>query len=156
MLFRSIYFEREQIKFDKIIVAILLIGCLLLTTFKCTYSYIDKDKNSDLRIVTTVLVEEGYTFGYASYWNANIITELSNGSVEVANVLEFDEMSFFKWSSPMKYYEADYHKDKVFVLLTNEEYEEYKDSKRLAEGTTIYQDDAYRILNYASMEDVIY
>ena len=30
------------------------------------------------------LVEEGYTFGYATYWNANILQELSGGKVEVA------------------------------------------------------------------------
>ena len=33
-----------------------------------------------------VLQERGLTHGYATFWNANIVTELSNGEIEVTTV----------------------------------------------------------------------
>lgn len=81
------------------------------------------DKNAEKRAVAQELVERGYKFGYATYWNANITQELSEGRVELANLHREDDgsLTLFRWSSMRRYYEEDYPSGEVFLLLTEQE-----------------------------------
>ena len=149
-----IYFELEELPLDKLLVMLFLCGCLGLSTLKCVYSFVDKDKNVEEKKVAAFLEKEGYTFGYASYWNANILTELSDGAVEVANVLDFEDMSFFYWSSPMKYYEEGYHTGKTFLLLTAEEMVKFAEAEAVRSGEVVYEDEAYTVLHFDKVEEI--
>ena len=140
---------------DRWLVLLFLCGCLGLATMKCVYSFVDKDKNAEEKKVVAFLEAEGYTFGYASYWNANIMTELSNGAVEVANIADFEDMSFFLWSSPMKYYREDYHQGKTFLLLTGEQKEEYAALSVVQTGTMVYEDENYVVIHFESADEVL-
>lgn len=133
---------------DRLAVILLLMVCLGLGSFKIVFSYLTTDKNADRRAVAAFLAENDYNFGYATYWNANITTELTNGLVEAANINNPEELQYFKWSSPMKYYEEDYRDGEVFLLLTNEEAAEYETAKALQRGEKIYQDDHYIVFVY--------
>lgn len=148
------YYELEERCLDRYLVLLFLCGCLGLGTVKCVYSFVDKDKNAEEKKVAAFLEAEGYSFGYASYWNANIMTELSDGVLEVANIGDFETMSYFRWSSPMKYYETDYHQGKTFLLMTGEQREEYSDLKVLKNGKQIYADDTYVVFHYDSVQEV--
>lgn len=149
-----IYYERERLPLDRLLVTALLCGALGLTTAKCVYSFIDKDKNEDKRPVAAYLEEQGYTFGYASYWNGNIITELTDGAVEIANIHEIDRMDMFTWSSPMRYYQEGYHDGKTFILLTAQEAAEYADTPVIAAGEAVYERQGYVVLHYDSAEEL--
>ncbi len=146
------YLEQEQLYFDKALVTLLLAGCLLLASGKTVLSYMSVDKNADKRVVAEFLQEKGYTFGYATYWNANIITELTDGQVEVANVLDAVDLGYFKWSSPMKFYEEGYAEGEVFLLLTAEEVAEAADSAVVKNGEAVYEDGVYTVLIYESAD----
>lgn len=149
-----IYFTYEKLPLDRLLLTVLLCGALALTTAKCVYSFIDKDKNADKRPVAAYLEEEGYTFGYATYWNGNIMTELTNGAVEIANIHEVDRMDLFTWSSPMKYYQEGYHSGKTFILLTAQEAAEYAQVPVIAAGETVYEGQGYVVLHYDSVEEL--
>ena len=101
------------------------------------------------------LQEQTYDFGYATYWNANILTELTDGYVEVANVHEVADMSMFYWSSPKMYYEKDYHDGKTFLLLTTEEAAMYKEADPVRGGKKVYEDDGYVVYHYDSVEELL-
>ncbi len=150
-----IYFENEKLPWDKLLVSLFLCGCLGLSTMKCVYSFVDKDKNAEEKKVAAFLVENEYSFGYASYWNANIMTELTDGIVEVANIGEFEELSFFRWSSPMKYYEEGYHQGKSFLLMTVEQFVEEEQLPVVKKGDVVYEDENYVVLHYESVEDIL-
>lgn len=149
-----IYFTYEKLPLDRLLLTVLLCGALTLTTAKCVYSFMDKDKNADRRPVAAYLEEQGYTFGYASYWNGNIMTELTNGAVEIANIHEIDRMDLFTWSSPMKYYQEGYHSGKTFILLTAQEAAEYGQVPVIAAGETVYEGQGYVVLHYDSVEEL--
>ena len=100
------------------------------------------------------LEEKGYTFGYASYWNGNIITELTDGAVEIANIREIDRMDMFTWSSPVVYYQEGYHNGKTFILLTAEEAAEYARLPVIAAGEVVYEQQDYVVLHYDSVEEL--
>lgn len=149
------YFELEERCLDRWLVLLFLCGCMGLATLKCVYSFVDKDKNAEEKKVVAFLEQEGYTFGYASYWNANIMTELSDGAVEVANIGDFEEMTFFRWSSPMRYYEADYHQGKTFLLLAEEQREKYAALPVVKSGNVVYEDETYTVIHFDSVENVL-
>ena len=145
-----VYYEYEKLPLDRLLLTLLLCGALGLTTAKCVYSFIDKDKNEDKRPVAAYLKEQGYTFGYASYWNGNIITELTDGQVEIANIHEIDKMDMFTWSSPVRYYQEGYHDGKTFILLTAQEAAVYAQVPVIAAGEVVYDQQGYVVLHYDS------
>lgn len=149
------YLEQEERYFDRMAVSLLLVLCLSLATGKTVLSYLTVDKNADRREVAAFLEENGYRFGYASYWNANIITELTDGAVEVANVGDAEYLEYFQWSSPMKYYKNGYTAGEVFLLLAAEEVRGAADAESVQNGRIVYQDDAYTVLVYDSAEELM-
>lgn len=149
-----IYYEYERLPLDRLLLSFLLCGALGLATAKCVYSFADKDKNEDKKPVAAYLEEQGYTFGYASYWNGNIITELTDGAVEIANIHEIDRMDMFTWSSPVKYYQEGYHSGRTFILLTAEEAEKYAQVPVIMAGEVVYEQQGYVVLHYDSAEEL--
>lgn len=150
-----IYFAVETLPLDRILVMLFLCATMGLTSLKGVYSFLDKDKNAEEKQVAKFLKQEEYDFGYATYWNANIMTELTDGYVEVANVQEVEDMSMFYWSSPAMYYDKTYHQGKTFLLLTTQEARKYEEVQAVLNGVKIYEDDAYVVYHYDTVEDLL-
>lgn len=148
------YMESEKLFFDKSVVTLLLIGCFTLATAKTVLSFVTVDKNAGKRAVAEFLESNGYEFGYATYWNANIITELTDGRVEIAHVGDPKGLEYFRWSSPMKYYEEDYKAGEVFLLVTEEERGEWANCKALQTGEKVYGDNYYSVYVFDSIAEL--
>lgn len=148
----AFYMEDEEPAFDKMTVAVLLGMCLLLATSKTVFSFIGTDKNADKYEVAAFLKENGYHFGFATYTNGNIITEITGGTVEIGNVNGPEYLEYFKWSSPMKYYQEDYPEGKVFLLVTAAEETEFSGEKALLSGEKVYGDGSYSVYLYDSIQ----
>ena len=149
------YLEEEQMPFDRLAVTALLTICLILGTGKTVMSFLTVDKNETKRPVAQFLAENGYDFGFATYNNANIITELTNGEVEIGNIGDPEHLEYFKWSSPMKYYEEGYHTGETFLLLTSEECAEYAEAPALKQGEKVYEDGIYTVYLFDSTEELM-
>lgn len=108
----------------------LLLGlcCFALLCGAAHYNEMRKeDKTGAQRECADFLAEAGYTQGYASFWNGNVLTELSDGALEM---WVWDE-KFAQLSDPdeiVGFLQAKSHlrppeEGKVFVLLSaNEDY----------------------------------
>jgi hypothetical protein len=151
----AVYMEEEKFALDRLLVKSMLVCCLLLSSLKVTYSFITSNKNEDKQQVAAFLEENGYDFGYATYDYANILQELTDGKVEIANIWRLDEMSFFRWSSPVSYYEEDRGDQGVFLLLSAEEARAYGEEPALAAGQIVYEDDAFRVYAYKRQADLL-
>ena len=84
-------------------------------------------KNNELITISNILLENNYYNGYATYWNANVLTELSNGEISVWNVV-LDENNILQLDGVYTWLQEKSHKttvpkDKIFILLYNEEKE---------------------------------
>lgn len=148
------YLEKEPHFVDRFTVKALLVICMTLAVGKVTLSFITVDKNADRRAAAAYLVREGYDFGYATYWNANIVTELTDGKVEIANVGDAEHLEFFRWSSPKKYYDQQ-HSGKVFLLLTRQEWVEAQEAETVKSGVVVYEDPHYVILSYDTAQELL-
>ncbi len=79
---------------------------------------------NDRAAVVHYLETEGYTFGYADYWDANVLTYLSNGAVEAAPVAvdpATGTLLPFPLGCPKDYFQPVPGREKKFLLLGPEE-----------------------------------
>ncbi|MCR4586903.1 MAG: hypothetical protein K5682_00720, partial [Lachnospiraceae bacterium] len=157
----AFYFTKERSWFNSRMTALLLVLCLGLLTVKTEASMITTDKNANRTESIQWLMEQGYTFGYATYWNANITQELSNGQLVVANILEPESLGFFEWSSEAAYYipsgeeGSKVPEGKVFLLLSNEQVEKYSQAPVIKKSEKVYVDDAFTVYSFESSEKLL-
>lgn len=146
----GIYMEWERLVFDRVAVCLILGGCLFLAGAKTCFSFIGNDKNASRYEVAEYLAEEGYTFGYASYWNSNIMTELSDGKLEMANLWSLASLGDFKWSSRVESYEPK--EGKIFLLASRDELPLLEDKEMLEKQEIIFENEDYVVLHFDSQE----
>ncbi len=103
-----------------------VLACLLAATSAVNYPYFSRrDVTYEPRMALESLLAEGYDCGYATFWRANVLTELSGGEVEMY-CLEgpydgpeaFDNL--FPWLQ-LKAHDDTPPAGKVFVLLSKYE-----------------------------------
>lgn len=133
---------------------------LLITSSFATIQYMmTTDENADKHAVIHYLENSEYRFGYATFWNANIVTYLTNGKIEIAGQdkdrVENGHLYINPkydpdiWLCPKRYFDKDYHgNEKIFFLVSNDEYEVSSELPVFAAGTVVYQDDFYRVYEY--------
>lgn len=150
----AIYLERgQQDKRIRYGICILLLGCLCLIGANTLSTLAQNDQNEDRKKVADFLEENQLTYGYATLWNADVITELTDGEVEVAAISGCEPFTVYDWLMPGRYLQRDILKNmegnQLFILLTWEEYEEYKESTVLKEaGEPVYAGNGYKVLLY--------
>jgi hypothetical protein len=100
------------------------------------------------------LEKKSLSYGFASYWNANVTAELSNGRVEMVTLSDTyyggigRELLRYKWLSPVKFDNPYYHRGEAFLLLSKDEWEARKESSVFTEKTPAYQDDFFAVFVY--------
>lgn len=137
---------------EKTVLPVLLL-CLCLTGIHTLSMLAQNDENSDRKKAADFLQENDVTFGYATFWNADVITELTDGEVNVASISSCDPFAVGDWLMPERYLEKGILEEsdgnQIFLLLTWEEYEEYRNSPVVQEaGEPVYTADGYMILLY--------
>ena len=153
LLVLAIYMEWEELAFDRILVCLILGGCLLLAGLKTYYSFISNDKNEARYEMAEFLLEEGYTFGYASYWNSNIMTEVSDGALEMANLWSTETMGDFKWSSRVSSYEPK--EGKIFLIASREEIGDLEKWGMTESQDIIFENEAFLVLHFDTQEEFL-
>lgn len=94
------------------------------------------------------LEENGYDFGYATFWNADVTEYLSNGEIHVGNLGGNENGSApYEWLSRKEYYQEGYHSGKTFLLLarTEEPALFQGDITIMTDSTKVYEDEYYVI-----------
>lgn len=103
---------------------------------------------SNISGAASYLLQNGYTFGYATFWNANIVTELTDGAVEVADITDLPTPHFHRWLTRKDYWRRDYPKGRLFLLLTKEQAEPIGESELILAGDLVYSDALFVIYSY--------
>lgn len=83
---------------------------------------------------------EQYTYGAATYWNANITTFLSKKKIEIKPVISYNNLNLHEWNTKKSY------KDKrpEFFILSINEYEQREEEG--LENNIVYEDDNFIII----------
>ena len=138
--------------------ALLLANGVLYTGFfrdtsssKAEYTglqYNDTDTVKGLQPVADYLKENGYTLIYASYWDAAVLTELTDGqarSVPVQTGTRKHPIKYMTWLSDMNLWKPEYAaRQKVAVVANVDLYYSMQDNEKL-EATEVASFGAYTI-----------
>lgn len=78
-------------------------AALLCTSVSTTVQFVKEPPRGDphLETVCNWLVDNGYTQGYATFWYANALTELSDGRLELWTVDDMTRMNLHEWLQDM-------------------------------------------------------
>lgn len=131
---------------NKLMVFILLCS-INFAGLESSYICANVDKNSGLKKACNFMVENDLTFGMATFWQAGVITELTDGKVDVVNVYEEYLPASYHWLLSKKSIRRETwenaEEEKVFILLTPDEVKNNSDKDILTEGELVYEDEYY-------------
>lgn len=107
---------------------------LVVLTLFCTQSAVrvlrlsNHPADHPLYGVMEILREKGLTYGYATFWNANVITLLSDDTVRVRMVMADKEQGLTTdyYQSAHRWYEDQPDVAQYFILLTEAEYQSFR------------------------------
>ena len=86
------------------------------------------------------VTDQGYDYGYATFWNANITTEMSNGNIDMTSLDPNDDgLAVYRWLTDNRLIEEDH--DKAFLVLGSYELDKYDGSK------PIYEDEYFSVFD---------
>ncbi|MBQ6505362.1 MAG: hypothetical protein IJI57_15770 [Flexilinea sp.] len=157
----------EQADLRKNLSGILLGSVVLLTALSGLLYYRTgwtNDENEDLRKACDTLVTEGYHNGYASFWWTNVLTELSNGKIEVWNVVnDFNDQGFYRVKDIDEMYhflqpvshDTTHPSGKVFIFFTAGEFENNNWKAQLEEAKILHRSDEFVAVGFDSYEAMI-
>lgn len=102
---------------------------------------ISKNLKNDREGYIKFLDESEYSFGAATYWNANLTTFLSEKEIEIKPALSATDIGMYQWNTRKSYQ----NKQPEFFILTKNEYEERRQKKM--EDKIVYEDEWYIVID---------
>lgn len=151
----SICLDQEREKIRKL-------GCLTVILFffavgglRTFYSLAASDINANRYASIQFLQQSDLHFGFATPWNAGVVTELTDGDIEIVNMRDIENGIPALETCPKKWFYKDYtFTGRPFLLLTQEEYETYRSVDVVSIGELVHEDDHYIILLYDGREEI--
>ena len=76
--------------------------------------------DADYELTAQWLVDNGYTTGFATFWNANLLTEATDGKLDVYTYQQWDQSELYKWLQKKEHF-GNLPEGKVFVFVEKAE-----------------------------------
>lgn len=110
--------------------------------------------HKNIEVVTDWLEEQGYTGGYATFWNANAVTGLSSGRVEMWTLVNLSDDVIMDWLQKKDHVTTD--PERPFLLFDTETDGDPDKAKLITGGNCdkIYDDGRYQVYLFDSAADV--
>lgn len=133
--------EHFRLGFTRRLAALAFCACFVLVSVGTTLRYMHSGYrvNPHLEEVCGWLTEQGYTQGYATFWNGNVLTEWSDGEIEMWVTNDFNTMEPYQWLQKTSH--ADPPEGPVFLLTTSEELNSMGLSRLYWWSNVVYEDD---------------
>lgn len=117
------------------------------------------DENTGKRQAADFLVSQGYTEGFATFWNADVLTELSNGVLELwawpENGTDLTDPLAVHGGLQLISHSTNPPEGPLFVLFSEEEMQSFVLPQKLDPGQIIYENAGYTIYGYPCYEDFV-
>lgn len=114
---------------------------------------------SDNLATAQYLAAQGYTNGYATFWDGNILTELSNGQLEVWSLSPYNSWEIMQWLQDRRHL-AEPPQGPVFLVLSKWESEGERTASPAAmrdavpDTALVYENDSHLVYAFASDADL--
>lgn len=133
--------EDFRLKFTRKFAAIAFCVCFVATSVGSTMQFFSHGyhTNPHLEEVCDWLTTQGYTQGYSTFWNGNVLTEWSSGQIEMWVTQDFNTMKPYKWLQKASHSEPP--EGEVFIITTKEELESMNLSQLYWWSNVVYEED---------------
>ena len=112
---------------------------------------------NELEEITDYLEEKEINKGYATFWNANILTELSDEYIDVYcfldNGKDRNRIQVYEWLQLVSHIEEN-PSGELFLLLTKDEYELFPWKECLDEKETDYETNGFLCIYLKIMKNL--
>lgn len=143
--------ENEIFPVKKYLAAVILFSVTLSNSFITYEKVLITDQNTDKNSVVKFLEDKNYTLGFGSFWNANVITQMTDGKIEMCDV----RYKYTPWLTSKRYYEDNYKNDqKTFLLISKKEIDSDKNLSSFEKGYLIYSDQFYTVYEYENKKNL--
>jgi len=150
----------SELRMASVLRRVLCIGLLVCLLFAGVQGYSQFENwnrragtrtNVAFQQIAETLEEQGYRNGYASFWCANVLTELSDGEIDVWCVDAFDKDTaqnpdVYQWLQ-VRAHDTKRPTGKTFVVWTADEYATYGKQHFSYLGEIVYQTDAFVVFD---------
>ncbi len=147
-----IWLENEQFRMRAFANAVgaFLLACLLCTSFANGKQFLSAPHLAPANIQPVVqwLSDHDYRAGYATFWYSNIITEHTDGQIEMWTLANQGDPLLQPWMQKISHWTPP--EGQFFILLAQNYYDTHIDSLPpfLQNGQVAYNQDGYTILVY--------
>ena len=139
-----------------------LLVCLLTASMFLQYKLlVVQDKTTQFRELVPKLINDGYTSGYSTFWNGNVLTELSNGKIDMWVWHYNDQIKkdvsihrLYKWLQKTSHHNNNPN-GKCFILLDKKERNDDTFFSFLDNSNLIYTKNDLHVWGYASTDDML-
>ena len=141
----SIFMLIQQLNFSVFLRTLIMLAVTVLFGLN-TVSYVQHDiPGHELQQAkaATWLTENGYTQGYATFWNGNLLTELSDGKLDVVLYASWKSRKPYEWMQTIQHVNAPLE-GKAFLYTDIDEIANYP-SPCMSEDLLVYSDGNVRI-----------
>ena len=122
--------------------------------------FYEPDKKETLSGAVAYLSENDYEIGYATYWEGNVVTEITNGDIQMINLLmggEKGNLYYYSWLTSL--YLREVENPKPFLLLPYGFQSSFELSDSYQYCKLVYSDDyhyVYDILDHEAFIQTLY
>lgn len=117
-------------------------------------SFIEADKQEKLTDVVAFLSDNGYDIGYATFWEGNIVTEMSDGQIQINNVNCHGgngNLWYYDWLTSLYLREAE--SEKPFLLLNMYDKDAFERSDSFPYCVQVYEDENHCVYEIVDIEE---
>ena len=129
-------------------------GCKIFEQPYEGLSFKEPDKVNSMLSVASYLQENQYSIGHATFWNANVLTEMTDGDVHMIHV-SFDADSgniwYRNWLTSQYLREED--NSKPFVLMQQSQKEAFESSDSFRFCSIAYEDENYCVYDITNLSE---
>lgn len=119
MAFAAVDGKEIRLKGFRSVALLAMTAVFLLQTVRYVRSDF-RTGDADYRKTANYLLDNGYTRGFATFWNANVMTEATDGALEVYTYATWEEPELHEWLQKKEHFEK-LPEGKVFVLVDYDE-----------------------------------
>jgi len=145
-------------------ISLISVVCILLLSTLANYIHLCKTDNTyELRVISEVMTDEGYSDGYSSFWHGPVITELSNGEIDMRvwdvdnEVNEVMDISSVYPCLQTKFHETTVPEGKPFILFSKfwDQQNLFSLGRWLREEDILFETENFMIYGYESYTDLL-
>lgn len=150
--------ETMDLNMSRVLVLCQMLWLLVCSVATMWHPYIEWVENDQAILpVAEWLDKQGYTQGYATFWNSDILTELSDGRIEMWTVERLNDRSTVsRWLQATEHDTAQ-PEGEFFILVSQKDLDEREEQEQLTvfsalQDHSVYQDESYQVYSFDSCE----